>query len=100
LSVVLHDGGGVVRVTSAAVHSLVVQAAESVDGARVRRQRRHLEIEVGRGRARVELELAVRYGAVMPEVGREVQRRIADALHTMLGLDADAIDVSIEELES
>jgi uncharacterized alkaline shock family protein YloU len=99
MSVLVHEQDGDVTVTQSALHSVVVQAAESVDGAHVRRPRRHLEIEVANGRARVELELSVRYGAVLPEVGRGVQERIADALRTMLALEVDAVDLTIEELD-
>ena len=100
MSVVLHEDGGAVSLAASALHQLVVQAAESVEGAKVRRPRRRLEVEVAGGRARVELELAVRYGVVLPEAGRDVQVRVADALRTMLGVDVDAVDVTIEELET
>ena len=91
---------GTVTITDAALTQVVVQAAESVEGARVRRQRRHLEIDVGEGRARVDLELAVAYGRVLPEVARAVQEEVAGALRTMCGLEVTAVDVAIEELES
>jgi uncharacterized alkaline shock family protein YloU len=100
MTVMLHENGGAVSLTQAALQQLVVQAAESVDGAKVRRARRRLEVQVTDGRARVELELAVRYGVVLPEAGRDVQTRVAEALRTMLGVDVDAVDVTIEELET
>ena len=78
----------------------MLQAAEAVDGARVRRPKRHLEIAVADGRARVELELAVAYGHVLPDVAREVQEQVADALTRMCGVEIDAIDVSVEELDT
>ncbi len=77
----------------------MIQAAELADGVRVRRPRRGVEIEVADGHARVELELAARYGAVLPELGREVQQRVAGALEGMCGLVVDAVDLSVEELE-
>jgi uncharacterized alkaline shock family protein YloU len=88
-----------VRVTDSALSRIVVHAAESVAGARVRRPRRRVEIEVDGGRARVELELVAQYGSTLTEVGREVQERVADALRTMTGLEPAAVDVAIEELE-
>ncbi len=100
MTVLGHEAGGEVTIASSALQYIVVQAAESVDAARIRRARRRLEIEVDGGHARVELELSVRYGAVLAEVGREVQERVADALRTMLGVDVSAVDVSIEELET
>ena len=91
--------GGAVRITDAALTQIVVRAAESVQGTRVRRPRRHLDVAIEDGRARVELELAARYGAVLPDLARDVQERVADALSTMVDLDVEAVDVSIEELE-
>jgi uncharacterized alkaline shock family protein YloU len=88
-----------VKVTDAVVTQIVVQAAESVEGARVRRPRRHLAVELDGAAARVELELAVSFGRVLPEVARDVQERVADALGTMCGVNVTAVDVSVEELD-
>jgi uncharacterized alkaline shock family protein YloU len=88
-----------VRITDTALSQLVTSAAESVDGARVRRPRRRVEITIADGQARVELELVARHGRPLQELGRAVQERVADALRTMCGLDPAGIDVSIEELE-
>jgi uncharacterized alkaline shock family protein YloU len=91
--------GGAVRITDAALTQIVVRAAESVPGTRVRRPRRHLDVLIEDSRARVELELAVAYGQVLPELARKVQERVAAALTTMCGVDVTAVDVSVEELE-
>jgi uncharacterized alkaline shock family protein YloU len=93
-----HELAAGVTVSAGALQQIVVRAAESVDGARVRRPRRGLDVEVEGGRAHVELELAARYGAILPELARSVQEQVAGALRTMCGLDA-AVDVAIEELE-
>jgi uncharacterized alkaline shock family protein YloU len=90
---------GSVTVSPAALHQLVVQAAESVSGAEVRRGRRRLEVEMAEGHARVRLELAAPYGVVLPRLARKVQERVADALHTMCGVEVDAVDVSVEAVE-
>jgi uncharacterized alkaline shock family protein YloU len=95
----LSGDGGVVRITDAALTQIVVRAAESVPGTRVRRPRRHLDVSIDESRARVELELAVAYGHVLPELAREVQERVVAALSTMCGVDVTAVDVSVEELE-
>jgi len=87
-----------VKVTDAALTQIVVQAAQTVDGARVRRPRRHLDIELADGVARVELELSVAYGRVLPDIARDVQQRVADALGTMCGVTVAAVDISVEEL--
>jgi len=99
MSLVVADGGGTVTVTDAALGQIVIQAAESVEGARVRKPRRHLEIAIADGRARVELELAVAYGRVLPDVAREVQEQVSAALERMCALHVDAVDVSVEELD-
>ena len=75
-----------------------MQAAEAAGGARVRRPRR-LGLEIEDGGARVELELAVGYGRVLPEVARDVQLRVGEALRRMCGLEVRAVDVSVEELD-
>jgi uncharacterized alkaline shock family protein YloU len=97
---VIQDEAGTIEISPGALTQLVVQAAESVDGARVRRPRRGLEIAVGDGRVRVELELAARFGVVLPDLARDVQEQVAAALNGMCGLSVDGIDISIEELDA
>jgi len=87
-----------VKVTDAALTQIVVQAAQTVDGARVRRPRRHLDVALAEGEGRVALELSVAYGKILPEVARDVQQRVATALGTMCGVTVTAVDVSVEEL--
>ena len=94
------DGfGGTITVAPAVLSSIVVQAAEGVEGARVRRPRRGLDVAIEDGRARVALELAVRYGAVIPDVAGDVQSRVADALRRSCELDAATVEVAVEELD-
>lgn len=89
---------GSITIAAGALEQVVQRAAEGVDGARARRPKRGLDVAVDRGRALVTLELAVRYGAVVPEVAEDVQRRVADALQDMCGLAA-SVDVAVEELD-
>jgi uncharacterized alkaline shock family protein YloU len=98
MSYVLREDAGAITVADAALTQIVVQAAEAVEGARVRRRRR-LGLEIEDGGARVELGLAVGYGRVLPEVARDVQQRVRDALRRMCGLEVRAVDVSVEELD-
>lgn len=90
---------GTITVSPAALSQIVLRAAEQVAGARARRPRRGLDVHLAGGRARVELELAARHGLVLPDVAREVQERVTDALAGMCGLIVDAVDVSVEELD-
>ena len=99
MTYVMHNDEGAITVTDAALTHIVVQAAESVDGARVRRARRKVGVELDGRRARVELELAVTYGKVLTDVAQDVQLRVTDALTQMCGLVIDAVDVTVEELD-
>ena len=94
---VLHGAGGSISVTPGAVGAIVRRAAESVEGARIRR-RRGLEVRVDSATAQVELELAAEYGLVLPDLAREVQERVAGALSSMCALSV-SVDVTIEELD-
>jgi uncharacterized alkaline shock family protein YloU len=94
---VLHAAGGSISVTPGALAAIVRRAAESVQGARIRR-RRSLEVRVDDTTAYVELGLAAEYGVVLPELAREVQERVAGALSSMCALSA-SVDVTIEELD-
>jgi uncharacterized alkaline shock family protein YloU len=96
---VLEEPAGTISVTPAVLEHIVQQAAESADGARVRRPRRALEVTIADGRAQVELELAVRLGVPLPELARDVQARVGDALGRMCGLEVEAVHVAIEELD-
>ena len=86
----MNDG---ITITDAALSQIVVGAAEQVEGVRVRR-RRGVEPQDGR----VTLSLAARYGTVLPDLARDVQTRVAEALSTMCDLRV-SVDVSIEELD-
>ena len=96
---VVRNQDGTITLTDAALTYIVVQSAESVEGARVRRARRKVGIELDGAQVRVELELAVAYGNVLPEVAQDVQLRVTDSLTRMCGLDVSAVDVTIEELD-
>jgi uncharacterized alkaline shock family protein YloU len=96
---VIQGPAGTIRIDGGVLASLVIAAAELVEGARVPRPRRGLDIVVTEGRARVELELAASYGAVLPGLGREVQASVAGVLRDSAGLIVDGVDVSIEELD-
>ena len=94
---VLHEAGGSISIAGGTLATIVQRAAESVDGARVRRRRR-LEVRVDDGSARVEVALVAPYGAVLPDLARDVQERVAAALASMCGLRA-SVDVSVDELD-
>ena len=97
MTISLVNEDGTVTLTDAVLNQIVVQAAEATGGAHVRRKR-HVEIAIADTGTRVRLELAVAYGRVLPDVARDVQERVADALGTMCGVNVTAVDVAIEEL--
>jgi uncharacterized alkaline shock family protein YloU len=99
MSYVVDAERGSITVTASALTGLVVRAAEMVDGAEVRRGRRRLEIDVADGHARVRLELSARYGVVLPQLAREVQERVTEALSSMCRVEVDGVDVSVEDVE-
>jgi uncharacterized alkaline shock family protein YloU len=101
MSYVVPEAAGTITVTPPALAGLVIQAAEAVDGVQVRRGRRRLDVDVdvALGEASVRLELTARYGLVLPEAAREVQKRVADALATMCAVRVSGVDVSVEEVE-
>ena len=99
MSFLLDEQQGTITVTPAALAGLIARAAETVEGAQVRRGRRRLDVDVADGGARVRLELTARYGTVLPELAREVQERVAEALATMCRVEVEAVDVSVEAVE-
>jgi uncharacterized alkaline shock family protein YloU len=99
MSLVLPEAEGTITVTPSALAGLVIQAAEAVDGVQVRRGRRRLDVDVALREASVRLELSARYGLVLPDVARDVQERVADALVTMCAVRIGSVDVSVEEVE-
>ena len=99
MSFVVEEPQGSITVTPSALAGLVTRAAEAVDGAHVRRGRRRLDVDLVNGTARVRLELTARYGIVLPELARNVQEQVAEALAAMCRVEVHAVDVSVEEIE-
>jgi uncharacterized alkaline shock family protein YloU len=95
---VLREPGGAITIEPDVLATIVQQAAESVEGARLRRRRRGLDVRVEDTAAHVELALVAPFGAVLPELAREVQEEVVAELRAMCGLAA-TVDVAVEELE-
>jgi uncharacterized alkaline shock family protein YloU len=87
-----------IKVTDSALTHIVVRAAETVDGVKVRRPRRHLDVDLAAGDARVTIDLTVAYGRVLPDAAQAVQERVAEALGTMCGVNVRSVDVNIEAI--
>jgi uncharacterized alkaline shock family protein YloU len=90
-------------ISSDVLASYAADAAREVDGVRglvestLHRHKgvRVLEAENG---VRIELHIAVDWGASIPEVGREIQRRVAAYLARMASIEAAAVDVVVDEI--
>jgi uncharacterized alkaline shock family protein YloU len=93
----------VATISSDILASYAADAAREVDGVRglvesALHRHKGVRIADDEGRVRVELHLAVEWGASIPEVGREVQQRVAAYLERMAKVDPEAIDVIVDEI--
>jgi len=95
---VLSGQPGTITVAAVALDRVVVHAAESVEGAQVRRPKRSVDVAHRAGRASVSFELAIEQGVPVPELARTVQERVADAVAATTGLDVDRVDVTVAEI--
>ena len=90
-------------ISSDILASYAADAAREVEGVRglvesALHRHRGVRISDDEGRVRVELHLAVDWGASIPEVGREVQQRVAAYLERMAKVDPEAVDVIVDEI--
>lgn len=73
-------------------------AAAEVEGVRGLHGRRGVKVEGENGSVRVELHLAVEWGAVIPDVGRNVQARVGEYLAQMADVDPAEVEVVVDEI--
>jgi len=93
----------VATISSEVLARYAADAARDVDGVRgfvestLHRHKgvRVLEAESG---VRIELHVAVDWGASIPDVGREIQRRVSAYLAQMASVEAEAVDVVVDEI--
>jgi uncharacterized alkaline shock family protein YloU len=90
-------------ISSDILASYAADAAREVDGVRGLVEsalHRHKGVRIlgENGRVRVELHLAVDWGASIPDVGREVQQRVAAYLERMASVEPEAVDVVVDEI--
>jgi uncharacterized alkaline shock family protein YloU len=93
----------VTTISSDILASYAADAAREVDGVRGLVEsalHRHKGVRISNedGRVRVELHVAVDWGMSIPEVGREVQQRVAAYLERMAKVDPEAVDVIVDEI--
>ena len=77
-----------------------VREVEGVSGLVESTLHRHKGVRVLEedGRVRVELHLAIDWGASIPDVGSEVQRRVAGYLARMARVAPESVDVIVDEI--
>jgi uncharacterized alkaline shock family protein YloU len=90
-------------ISSDILASYAADAAREVDGVRGlvdSTLHRHKGVRVldEEGRVRIELHLAVDWGVSVPDVGREVQQRVAAYLARMASVQPEAVDVVVDEI--
>jgi uncharacterized alkaline shock family protein YloU len=78
-------------------------AAREVDGVRGlveshRHRRRGVRVLGEESAVRIEVHVEAEWGASLPEVGRQVQRRIRDYLERMADVEPEAVDVVVDEV--
>ncbi|MEA2425196.1 MAG: Asp23 family, cell envelope-related function [Thermoleophilaceae bacterium] len=60
--------------------------------------RRGVRVAADEGGVRVDLHLTVDWGASIPDLGRDVQRRVREYLLSMADVDPVAVDVTVDEI--
>jgi uncharacterized alkaline shock family protein YloU len=93
----------VATISSDVLASYAADAAREVEGVRGLVEstlHRHKGVRVleDDGRVRVELHIAVDWGSSIPDLGRELQLRVAAYLARMASIEADAVDVVVDEI--
>ena len=95
---VLSEEAGTITVAAVALDRVVVHAAESVEGARVRRPKRSVDVAHQEGLASVSFELVIEQGVLVPELAQAVQERVANAVAATTGLEVERVDVTVAEI--
>jgi uncharacterized alkaline shock family protein YloU len=85
-------------ISSDILASYAADAARDVEGVRGLVRHKGVRIEEENGRVRVELHLAVDWGASIPDLGVEVQRRVASYLARMANIEPAAVDVVVDQI--
>jgi uncharacterized alkaline shock family protein YloU len=90
-------------ISSDILASYAADAAREVEGVRGLVEstlHRHKGVRVleDDGRLRVELHLVVEWEASIPDVGSEVQRRVAEYLARMANIEPEAVDIVVDEI--
>jgi uncharacterized alkaline shock family protein YloU len=93
----------VAAISSDVLASYAADAAREVEGVRglvesTLHRHRGVRVLEDDGNVRIELHIAVEWGASIPDVGGELQSRVAAYLAQMASVDAEAVDVVVDEI--
>jgi uncharacterized alkaline shock family protein YloU len=93
----------VATISSDVLATYAADAAREVEGVRGLVEstlHRHKGVRVLEtdGGVRIELHIAVDWGTSIPDVGGELQRRVAAYLARMASVEAEAVDVVVDEI--
>jgi len=95
----------VATVSKEVLASYAADAAREVEGVRelvestLHRHKGVRVLEGEGGGVRLELHIAVEWGASIQDVGRELQRRVSGYLARMASVEAEAVDVVVDEID-
>jgi uncharacterized alkaline shock family protein YloU len=90
-------------IASEILASYAADAAREVEGVgglveSARHRHKGVRVLESDGRVRVEIHVTVEWGASIPDVGREVQQRVAAYLAQMASIEPEAVDVIVDEI--
>jgi uncharacterized alkaline shock family protein YloU len=93
----------VAAISSDVLASYAADAAREVEGVRglvesTLHRHRGVRVLEDDGNVRIELHIAVEWGASIPDLGGELQSRVAAYLAQMASVDAEAVDVVVDEI--
>jgi uncharacterized alkaline shock family protein YloU len=94
---------GRATISSDILQSYAADAALEVEGVRglvesTLHRHKGVRVEEEDGRVRVDLHLAIEWGASIPDVGLEVQRRVSAYLARMARVAPESVDVIVDEI--
>jgi uncharacterized alkaline shock family protein YloU len=91
---------GAVSVDEGALVQLVRDAALGVDGVRGVAQRRGVRLQMPDGGGpTVSVVVSARMSAILPDLARGVQQRVADTVRATLGVVPSQVDVTVDAVE-
>lgn len=90
-------------ISSDVLATYAADAAREVEGVRgfvesTLPRHKGVRILEGDGSVRLELHISVEWGASIPDVGRELQQRVSAYLARMASVEAESVDVVVDEI--